>query len=355
MPSGSALSLTGHQVLAQACTAFADATRVFRAKAVSTDEFAGPMVDATIQFDVAGKQFRLPAHIEARARAPGLVLDSRRAGSTHAGARPLLLVAPFIAPDLARQLIERNSPFIDTAGNVYINEPEATILIGGRPRPAAAVARPATRATTRKGMQVMFALATQPGLVKEPFRTIAETSGVALSTVNQVIDDLLHRGLVAARRNGERLIPDWPKFAQEWTALYPTRLRTKLASQQFASTSRDWWQSFDFAAFDARLGGEAAAEQLTHNLRSANVTIYSHTAPTHDFLLKARLRPDPNGDVEIVEAFWPDALAEGWPPETKPSLVHPLLIYADLIASGDSRNIETAHVINEQYLATHAA
>jgi hypothetical protein len=34
-------------------------------------------------------------------------------------------------------------------------------------------------------------------------------------------------------------------------------------------------------------------------------------------------------------------------------LVHPILIYADLMASGDPRNIETAQIIYEQELAQY--
>ncbi|WP_240702269.1 hypothetical protein [Trinickia terrae] len=117
-----------------------------------------------------------------------------------------MLVAPHIGPDLAEQLIEQNAPFLDAAGNIFINELEFMVMITGRPKPSAAPVTPSARATTRKGMQVTFALATRPAQVAEPYRTIADASGVALNTVNQVIDDLMARGLVAARRNVRRIV-----------------------------------------------------------------------------------------------------------------------------------------------------
>ena len=51
------------------------------------------------------------------------------------------------------------------------------------------------------------------------------------------------------------------------------------------------------------------------------------------------------GDVEILERFWQPE--EAWPYE---DMVHPILVYADLIATGNQRNIETAKVIYEQYI-----
>jgi len=357
MPSRQVLSFTDYQLLADACNAFAESTRVFKAAPAVAQDSSSTMADAAIAFEVDGRKFKMPVNLQGGASVPGLLLAPQRLYSTEVAAherRALMLVAPFIEPALAQHLVETNQPFLDTAGNVFLREPEATIMIAGRPKPASAISKATARATTRKGLQVMFALATQPGLVNESYRKIADASDVALSTVNQVVDDLIDRGLLATRRNGVRLIPDWPKYVQEWVSIYPSRLRAKLKSHRFASTSPDWWQTFDFAQFHARLGGEAAADLLTGALRPAQVTIYSQVVPEPKFLLMARLRPDPTGDVEVVQAFWPEDRSQGWPLDAGQPLVHPFLIYADLIASGDSRNLETAKLINEQYLSSPA-
>jgi hypothetical protein len=59
-----------------------------------------------------------------------------------------------------------------------------------------------------------------------------------------------------------------------------------------------------------------------------------------------RLVPDPAGNVEILDVFWNDQL------NYKQGLVPPLLAYADLVTSLDSRNRETAVRIKQQYLET---
>ncbi len=56
-----------------------------------------------------------------------------------------------------------------------------------------------------------------------------------------------------------------------------------------------------------------------------------------------KLRPDPEGPVELVKRFWAF--------ETDDEAVVPLpLIYADLLMIGDARCIETADLIYERIL-----
>ena len=88
-----------------------------------------------------------------------------------------------------------------------------------------------------------------------------------------------------------------------------------------------------------------AAAKLTKYLRPERATIYTRDKPGQ-LLLTNRLKRDPDGDVEILEAFW--QIDYDWP---HPGLVPPLLIYADLLATGEARNIETARMIYERELA----
>ncbi|VWB63960.1 type IV toxin-antitoxin system AbiEi family antitoxin [Burkholderia lata] len=353
MPANPSLSVPEQHVLDEACAAFESATRRFRARPVRVPAACNAHADAMIRFDVAGQVFEMPVAVSLRVESlAGALTEMRRRGGGTAipGERPLMLVAPYLSAELVAGLTDQGIPFLDTAGNACLIQPEATVMIAGRPKPARTPRRQASRATTPKGLAVMFALATHPGLVAQPYRAIAAASDVALGTVNLAMDDLIARGLIGQRRNGERLIPDWPRFVQEWVALYPSRLRAKLPSRRFASLAPDWWRGFDFAAFDARLGGEPAADLLTHDLKPAAITVYTHGPASNQLLLQGRLRPDERGDVELVEAFWPPSAALDWREQDVP-VVPPLLIYADLVSSGDSRNLAIADRIHDRYLA----
>ncbi len=92
------------------------------------------------------------------------------------------------------------------------------------------------------------------------------------------------------------------------------------------------------------LGGEVAAAKLTGHLRPAIKTIYAPTKLAR-LQVKFRLQPDDKGDTEILKKFWGFG-GESPRPDTAPAL----LIYADLITSGDDRNIESAKIIYDRYL-----
>jgi len=64
------------------------------------------------------------------------------------------------------------------------------------------------------------------------------------------------------------------------------------------------------------------------------------------FLAANRLRTDPGGNVEVLEAFWNTGCdwADG-------EIAHPLLVHADLLRTGDDRNIDTARRIYDEQLA----
>ena len=61
--------------------------------------------------------------------------------------------------------------------------------------------------------------------------------------------------------------------------------------------------------------------------------------------MKNKIKKDPNGDIEILRVFWKFETDE-----LDKNTVPPLLIYADLLATGDARNIETARMIYEKEL-----
>lgn len=261
----------------------------------------------------------------------------------------VLLVTSYVSPDMAERLRSHDIPFIDTAGNVSLRLPNALLYVVGRRAPAGGVPARRARTASPKQLEVLFALIANPGLLSAPYRSIANAAGVALSTVNLALDDLLQRGLVGAGDDGKRRFIDWARVIDEWSTLYPLRLRPKLASKRFSATRPDWWQGIDLHRYDAVLGGEAAAEKLAHNLRAERITLYAGSATPRELILDARLKADPGGEVEIVQRFWPAGLALA--AVAVPSIAHPVLVYADLLDTGESRNVEAARQIREQYLA----
>lgn len=258
---------------------------------------------------------------------------------------PCLLVAPYLTAERARQCRSLGLNFIDEAGNAYINTPGCFVHISGKPRrePARPVGR--YKALTPAGLRIVFALLTQPRLLAAPYREIAAAAGVALGSVGDVLADLQARGHLALTEPRRLLAPG--ALQEEWATHFPMKLRPRLHARRFTATARDWWKGQDLQALHAAWGGEVAAHHLTGYLEPERVTLYA--AAPDALILKHRLRPDPQGDIEILSPFWPLA-PEG---EAGSATVPPLLVYADLMASSDPRNIDTAQHIRTQYLARH--
>ena len=94
----------------------------------------------------------------------------------------------------------------------------------------------------------------------------------------------------------------------------------------------------------AQWGGEIAAERIMQYLKPELITIYTDPKHLNKVLLENRWRKDEVGNVEVLERFWKQNANR--PEETVP----PLLIYADLLATGAQRNLEAAKLIYDKYL-----
>ena len=138
------------------------------------------------------------------------------------------------------------------------------------------------------------------------------------------------------------------RLLDEWVTNFPIKLRPKLNPRRFQEPDPGWWQQARLEA-GARWGGEVAATRLTGHLKPATCTIYLQPEKAREALAalvkQHRLRADPRGNVEVLDTFW------NLPPgENQPDLVPPLLVYADLMATLDPRNLEVAKRIREHYL-----
>jgi hypothetical protein len=269
----------------------------------------------------------------------------------------LLLVAPRVTAELAEKCRELDLQFIDTAGNAYLHGPGLFVLVKGQRftegEDIHLAEQQGKRAGTATNLRVFFALLCKPELLNAPYRDIKQAAGVALGTVGWVFFDLNARGYITGGKGkADRVLLERLRLVQEWVTNYPIKLRPKLNPRRFRAPKTDWWKEVDITKYGAQWGAEIAAEKLTAYLRSHALTIYLHKEQGQKNLTRMvaehKLRADPQGDIEILDAFW-DFEDEKPMPETVP----PLLVYADLIATLDPRNLEAAKLIHERYLATN--
>lgn len=257
---------------------------------------------------------------------------------------PVLLLTKYVNPKTAERLKDQGIQFIDTAGNAYLNQLPLYIYVKGNPPNEEIRPVPEKRAFKQTGLKLIFAFLCNPGLENRPYREIAETAGVALGTVGWIIRDLKEMGYVVAMgKRGNKLI-EKEKLLERWVVEYPERLRPKLLLGRFKGNPY-WWQKQKLQPDNAQWGGEVAAEKITHYLKPELATLYIEPAELHKVLMENRLRKDTGGETEILERFWTPQHNQ-----LKEDTVPPLLIYADLIGTGNERNIETAKMIYEKYI-----
>jgi hypothetical protein len=253
-----------------------------------------------------------------------------------------LLVAKYINPQTADRLHLMDIFFIDTAGNAYINQPPLYIYVkGNRPNAKPQLEQP-NRLFYAGGLKVIFVLLCHPGLENAPYRDIADLADVALGTVGWVMYELRRLEYLVNRQGRERKLINKNDLLKRWIDAYPERLRPKNILGRYYVDNKDWWMTVDFAEINALWGGEVAANKMTKYLKPQNFTIYARP-PIGRFVLKNKLKKNDEGDIEIMKMFWKFDKNDD-----HDGLVPPLLVYADLLATGDERNIETARIIYEQ-------
>lgn len=268
---------------------------------------------------------------------------------------PALLVAPSLKEPLARQCRELELPFLDGQGNAFLKDKDLLIVVSGQRQAKARVGgqrlMAAGKASTASGARLVFALLSKPALITGTSQTLQAASAVALGSVPSVLGDLEQQGLLRRLGWGKGCaVLHWGLLLDRWAADYPRILRPKLRSLRFRSPGHGlWWKQVDPQVFGGQWGGEVAASQLGSVLVPERSMLYLQPEAMRlglaQLVKTEGLRSDPEGDVDVVEAFWSNerlGLAG-------PTVPIPLVI-ADLLASLDTRNIEAAQELEEIWL-----
>ncbi|SDI16766.1 type IV toxin-antitoxin system AbiEi family antitoxin [Paraburkholderia phenazinium] len=302
--------------------------------------------ELTLDVNGAIQQYTLAAQGRIRSRAELAAL----AAKNRTAAFPVLLATAYLTLALADECVEHDLQFIDLAGNLYMHAPGQYMLVTGRPanpeirRLASRSGKPAMSASA-SALRMIFVLLSAPELLNRPYREIAVAAGVALGTVGSVLDDLRERGLLAG--TDDRRLLDPAALREEWAINYPLRLLPKLNAQRLSIGDPSWWQHAALPAGQAWWGGEVAAAKLTKQLRPAAQTLYVEPTVRPDVTMalakRHRLRADPAGTLEIIDAFW--HLDEV---QMEKVTTPPLLVYADLQRTREPRNAEAAVLIRNQ-------
>ena len=259
-----------------------------------------------------------------------------------------LLLTTYVTPQLAHQLREHEQPFVDSAGNAYLEGSGLFVFVSGRKLHAKQLAERARNRFPGTRLKVLFALICDPQLAASPYRKIAAAADVALGALPAVVADLRQHG--ALRVTGrQRCLAASKRLLDEWAQGYALGLRGKTLSERYLAQHFDDWRAWQLKPAHARWGGEAAAIQLLgeltpHGLLPSVLTLYGDKLP-------ARLLADQGIEaagpaayerlLELRKPFWGASLIAAEDAATVPLP----LVYADLLATGKPHCLEAAELI----------
>jgi hypothetical protein len=197
----------------------------------------------------------------------------------------------------------------------------------------------------KTGLIFLFELMTRDfSLGNKTYRQLRDETGVSLGSIGWILSSLRENGFMLEKR-GERRITDTKRLLEEWCTAYRQRLRPTCQAGIYRGKPHKRVQNMEIPG-GARWGGETGAEMLDAGLTAGFHTLYVDAAGRKRCIARGGLREDPEGNIEMLTPFWQTGKEENWPQKT----VHPLLIYADLITSGNSRSIEVGKKIYDRYL-----
>ena len=256
------------------------------------------------------------------------------------GNMPILLIVGYISSSLYSDLKQGRINFMDSVGNCFISHINKGGMIlhisnsGIKSSYKTSVAYPLFR---EAGLKVIFYLLQSLERFSEPFRTIRDGSGVSIGTVKNVMDELASRGYILITQE-KRVLVKGKQLLDDWAENYALVLKPKLLLQRFSFRSvekREEWQSIRLPS-NMWWGGECAAAKRQGYLIPENFMIYGETLPAQLMSTGAVLMGD--GEIALYKKFW---VEEGVPA---------VLVYADLMTSGRSRNIEAANKLLDNEL-----
>lgn len=261
-----------------------------------------------------------------------------------------ILISRYISGPGKRVLEENKINYLDLAGNCRIETSGGIFFhIKGEKQKGHQKIRK-YRAFNNNGIKLIYALLLDDELINEPYRQLADLANISLSTVGGILKGLQSEGYIRQINKERKKICNKKELLSHWVRAFNLNFKPKLLRGRYRfgkPYSTNSWRGLDLGSF-AFWGGEPAADHYTNYLQPEIWTIYTNL-DKKALIYDLHLRPDPEeGIVEVYELFW--KLESSLFTDKAQNTVSPLLSYAELLGTEESRNLEVAHRIYETHL-----
>ncbi|REL32999.1 hypothetical protein DYD21_14385 [Rhodohalobacter sp. SW132] len=250
---------------------------------------------------------------------------------------PLMLVAERLYPNIKKLLNEAGIDWIDVVGNIHLEEGDTLIWIDRHT--TTPIQQKKNRAFTKTGLRVVFLFLHDEIWLNKTYREIAKAADVALGNIKHVLDGLKEHEYVYAKNEDVLKLKNRDKLLDQWITAFGDELKPRIQKGRYKFINKEAEQNWKNLPLDKQdqWGGEPAADLLTNDLKPVEYILYTKKNRA-ELMKELKLIPDENGKIEIREPYW---TVENELPNIAPRL----LVYTDLMITGDPRNIKIAEEI----------
>ncbi len=255
----------------------------------------------------------------------------------------IILISDYIPKALKEHLKKENICYLDTAGNAFITNNKDVFIYLENNKNSQLSSERSNRAFSKSGLKVIYQFLIKNDALNMSYREIGKISKVSIHTVGKVIKELLRDGYIIQINKKKFKIKEKGRLLEDWITVFNKVLRPKLKQRNFKPVNFKINELLSLAPPES-IGGELSAESLSNYLIAEKAILYTDK-PFVDVAMELRLIPADEGAITLIEKFWNNT-------ETgiTNKLVHPILVYADLLNDTKPRNIETAKIIYDKYV-----
>ena len=249
---------------------------------------------------------------------------------------PLLLASHYFAPDVFESFSAEGINVVDSSGNCKIEAKQLFInIIGQKSTP---IKQPKGKAFNEAGLKAVFYFLLNDTNINQPYRQISNNTGLSLGTITNVVEELLYEKFVIKTSKG-RILKNKRALLDTWQVHYNQTLKPKLLLKTMEFVDSDSRKDWELIALPDGVcwGGEGGAYLTNKYLIPEQFDIYTE-GPSINLMMTRKMRFEENGSIHVYQKFW----------RSQHERVAPMiLIYADLMGSGNSRCIEAAQKLIE--------
>ena len=295
----------------------------------------GPQVGYDYNLIINNVEFACEVKIQVSKANYNLVLQQMRKLKEEVDL-PLLLASHYFAPDVFESFSAEGINVVDSSGNCKIEAKQLFInIIGQKSIP---IKQPKGKAFNEAGLKAVFYFLLNDTNINQPYRQISNNTGLSLGTITNVVEELLYEKFVIKTSKG-RILKNKRALLDTWQVHFNQTLKPKLLLKTMEFVDSDSRKDWELIALPDGVcwGGEGGAYLTSKYLIPEQFDIYTE-GPSINLMMTRKMRFEENGSIHVYQKFW----------RSQHERVAPMiLIYADLMGSGNSRCIEAAQKLIE--------